>query len=225
MTLRSGFERIAGVIVAVCVLMPVVFAGCSSGNDDRYRQLNRQQAMTIESLNAEIVRLNQEIDGAISARAKLRDAAERLAKYLAEEVRAGDMTVSLENKGLVIRILESALFEPERIDIRSASEPALDRIADVLGGDLKRHRVIVEGHLDDALPDDSGWRSGWEYTASTAAEVLHYFTDVRGLDPGRFTVASCGEFQRIDPGDTDDGRERNRRVDVIVTSDLMGKAA
>jgi chemotaxis protein MotB len=209
--------------VAVILLgFGAFFSGCAA-ETPQYQQLSRQQAETIESLNSEIVRLNEEIDETIHSRGSLAKAKAELSKQLADEIASGDLTIVTERKGLVIHFLENALFEPEKVEIRSSAQAALDKIADILMGEFAENKVILEGHTDDAMPSDSGWRSSWEYTGVLSSEVLHYFVDVRGLNPARFEVVSCAEFQKVDPRDTDDGRERNRRVDIVITPQKMTK--
>lgn len=202
--------------LSVWVLACLV-AGCAGGGEDLQQgQLLKQQAATIESLNAEVVRLNQEVDDAIYSRRVLLKAQETLTKQLSEEVSSGDLTIALDRRGLVFRFLENALYEPEKMELRSSAQASLDKIADVLMGDFTANKVFLEGHTDDAIPAETGWRSSWEYTNGMAAGVLHYFVDVRGLNPARFSVISCAEYQKVDPRDTDDGRERNRRVEIII---------
>lgn len=205
-------------------ILAFLITGCASSDDaPEQRQLLRQQAATIESLNAEIMRLNEEVDETVYARSALNKARETLSRHLSQEIARGDLTIVMQKRGLVIRFLEGALFEPERMALRSSARASLDTIADILMGEFKDNKVILEGHTDDAVPAETGWRSGWEYTNGMAADVLHYFTDVRGLNPARFSVVACAEYQKVDPRDTDEGRAHNRRVEIVITPFKLGK--
>ncbi|MGI6240424.1 MAG: OmpA/MotB family protein [Candidatus Omnitrophota bacterium] len=199
------------------VVLGVLFCltGCKT-TDTQCQRISRQQALTIEGLNSEILRLNQEIDTTIGSRASLEKVQAPLASELSREIGTGVLTVSLERKGLVIRILESALFEPDQIDISDSATSFLDPIATYLSGHLRENQVIIEGHLDGPLPDGSGWRSGWEYTQAIAVEVVHYFVDVAGLNSNRFAVAAFNDHCRLNLLDRAGNRARNRRVEIVI---------
>jgi chemotaxis protein MotB len=203
---------LCGVILGALICLN----GCKT-TDTQCQRISRQQALTIEGLNSEILRLNQEIDTMIGARLLLAKVQAPLASELAKGVGADVLTVSLEKKGLVIRILESALFEPDQIDISDSATLFLNPITTYLSGPLLENQVVIEGHLDGPLPEESGWRSGWEYTQAMAVEVLHYFVDVAGLSSKRFTVVAFDDHCRLDPLDTAESRARNRRVEIVIT--------
>ena len=92
----------------------------------------------------------------------------------------------------------------------------LDRIIDVLESDIKDNEVIIEGHTDNIPIQHSRWSSNWELSTARALSVLHYFTEEGELAPQRFTVSGYGDQRPVADNSTELGRQRNRRVEIII---------
>ena len=202
----------------VCFLNLVLFAmvGCASASDPEARPLGRQQSATIESLNNEILRLNQELDGTISPREDLQAVRLKVEKMFAEQILRGDVRVVLDRRGLVVTVLDHALFDPDETQFTSAGEETLGKIASVLSSDLSKNQVTLEGHTDNQPIEDAGGVTNWEYSIGRATAVLHYFIDVKELSPERFGVAGYAEYRPVDSNATEEGRDRNRRVAIVI---------
>lgn len=195
-----------------------VFAvtGCASAGDPASQSLVRQQSATIESLNREIVRLNQELDGTVGLREGLQAAKPKVEAMFPAQIARGDVRVSLDERGLVITVLDHALFDPDETQTTSAGEEILEKIAGVLAHQLPKNRVNVEGHTDDQPIDDAGGVTNWEYSLGRATAVLHFFLQTKELSPERFGVAGYAEYRPIDSNATEEGRDRNRRVEIVI---------
>ncbi len=201
-----------------CFLSLILFTvvGCASADDPAVRSLNRQQSATIESLNNEILRLNQELDGTVSSRADLKAAKPKLETMLAEQILRGDVQVVLDFRGLVVTVLDHALFDPDETQFTSSGEEILGKIASVLSSELLKDQVTLEGHTDNQPIDDAGGVTNWEYSIGRATAVLHYFIDVKELSPKRFGVAGYAEYRPVNSNGTEEGRDRNRRVEIVI---------
>lgn len=190
--------------------------GCASNDDSGVRSLCRQQSATIASLNDEILRLNREMDGTASLRGDLQTAEPKIAKMLAGEILRGDVRVVLDSRGLTVTILDHALFDPDETQFTSSGEEILGKIAAVLSSDLSTNRVTLEGHTDDQPVENADGVTNWEYSIGRAAAVLHFFLDAKGLPPERFGVAGYAEYRPADTNATEEGRDRNRRIEIII---------
>ncbi|OGX11225.1 MAG: hypothetical protein A2351_06965 [Omnitrophica bacterium RIFOXYB12_FULL_50_7] len=201
-----------------CFLGLTLFAliGCSSADDLGERPLSRQQSATIESLNNEILRLNQELDGMASLREDLQTVKPKVEKMLAAQILRGDVRVVLEPRGLVVTVLNHALFDPDETQFTSSGEETLGKIASVLASDISRNRVTLEGHTDNQPIEDAGGVTNWEYSIGRATAVLHFFLDSKELSPERFGVAGYAEYRPVDSNATEEGRDRNRRVEIVI---------
>jgi len=192
--------------------------GCASADDSGTRSLSRQQSATIESLNNEILRLNRELDGAVSMRGELEAVKPKIEKMFFAEILRGDVRVVLDSRGLVVTVLDHALFDPEESQFTSAGEEVLGKIASVLSTDLSKNQVILEGHTDNQPIENADGVTNWEYSIGRATAVLHYFIDVKEIAPERFGVAGYSEYRPVDSNATEIGRDRNRRVEIVITA-------
>lgn len=74
----------------------------------------------------------------------------------------------------------------------------------------------IDGHTDKRPINTPRFPSNWELSASRAISVAKYMVD-QGISPQRLVAAGFGEFQPIDPGDTDEAYRRNRRIEFKLT--------
>lgn len=192
-----------------------VMGGATAG-DPSVQSLARQQSATIESLKNEILRLNQELEGAGSLRADLQAAKPKIEELFPEQIARGDVRVALEARGLVVTVLNHALFDPDETQMTSAGEEILGKIAGVLTDPLSKNRVSVEGHTDNQPIEDAGGVTNWEYSLGRATAVLHFFLDTKELSPERFGVSGYAEYRPMDSNATEPGRDRNRRVEIVI---------
>lgn len=200
----------------LCAAM-LMITGCASANDPEARSLQRQQSATIESLKSEILRLNQELEGTVSLQEDLQAAKLEFEKLLAEQIARGDVRVVSSSRGLVVTVLDHALFDPDETQFTLAGEEILTKIAPALCGDLSRNRVMLEGHTDDQPIEGAEDITNWEYSVGRAIAVLHYFLDVQKLAPERFGVTGYAEYRPVDSNANEEGRDRNRRIEIVIT--------
>jgi flagellar motor protein MotB len=87
--------------------------------------------------------------------------------------------------------------------------------------DLESFHFLVEGHTDD-LPVGRSLKSlyfsNWELSAARAAAVVRYLQYGQGIDPARLEVAGLGGYRPLEPNDTPQDRQRNRRVEIVLGS-------
>jgi len=191
--------------------------GCASAEDRGPSTLSRQQGATIESLKNEILRLNEELDETSGLRAILLQEKPKIEKLLAPQITRGDVLLEMDSRGLVVTVLDHALFDPDETQFTPAGEETLGKIASVLSGPLQKNRVELEGHTDSQPIEGSDGVTNWEYSIGRAAAVLHYFTDTQTLEPSRFGVTGYAEYRPRASNDNEQGRDRNRRVEIVIT--------
>jgi chemotaxis protein MotB len=74
----------------------------------------------------------------------------------------------------------------------------------------------VDGHTDVDPISSSTFRSNWDLSAARAISVVNFLV-ANGVQPQHLVAAGFGEFQPIDPGDTEDAKGRNRRIELKLT--------
>lgn len=138
-------------------------------------------------------------------------------EQLAEEQRQNALQIErLDDNSLKLSLNSEVSFDFDRADIKPAFKPSLDKLADVLSR-YDRTLVSVVGHTDD--------RGSNEYNLGLsqrrAESVVAYLTS-RGVPQGRLYAEGLGETQPRASNDSEDGRQRNRRVEVYVKPVVEG---
>ena len=75
----------------------------------------------------------------------------------------------------------------------------------------------VDGHTDRAPIKTALFPSNWELSSARAISVVQFLID-QGIPPDNLVAAGFGEFQPLDPGDSEDAFRRNRRIELKLTS-------
>lgn len=138
-------------------------------------------------------------------------------------------------KGVVyISLADNMLYQTGSYEVNSRAEQTLSKIAKIIS-DYKDYDVLVEGNTDDVPINTSNAkmkniRSNWDLSCLRAASVVQYLQDHFGVNPKRLTAGGRGEYNPIASNDTELGKQRNRRTQIIITPkldqfmDLIGKA-
>ena len=201
------------------ILAAMALSGCAKDKD--LERLSREQASTIQGLNSEIARLNEELYQLLRSREDLTKAKEELEKKLKGELESGNLSLSMQDRGLVVTVLDRVLFDSGKAELKESSKQTLDKVGDILGEKVGKHMVYVEGHTDNVPIQFSGWRSNWELSTARSTEVIHYFVDQRGLDPRRLAAMGYGEFHPVTGNESMEGRLKNRRVEIVISPKKM----
>ena len=123
------------------------------------------------------------------------------------------VTVNRTDEFISIEINSKLLFSSASAELEYEGLPVLTRIARILSG-FPNH-VQVEGYTDNIPIQNYIFPSNWELSASRAASVVNYFTEL-GVDPVRMAAIGYGEFRPVAENDTPAGRARNRRVSLVI---------
>ncbi len=129
------------------------------------------------------------------------------------------VSLSMEDRGLVITFLDEILFDSGKAKIKSGAFPALDKVASVITDKASDLSVGVEGHTDNEPIKYSGWKTNWELSTARATSVLHYLVE-KGVSPSKLAAIGYGEFRPVASNDTPEGRSKNRRVEVVILPEL-----
>jgi chemotaxis protein MotB len=105
-------------------------------------------------------------------------------------------------------------FESGSAQMKSRSQAAFDRIADMLR--LRDYRLQIEGHTDNNPIHNSEFPSNWELSTSRATEIVRLFIVREGFSPDRLSAAGYAEYHPVASNLTTEGRGLNRRVDIVI---------
>ncbi len=135
---------------------------------------------------------------------------------LKREIGDKEVTVEMLERGLVITFVSEVLFDSGKAKLRDDSLEKLSKVASVLNTTVRDLNVGIEGHTDNVPIKYSGWKSNWELSSARAMGVLHYLVDQAQVGPGRLSATGYGEYHPVASNDTDEGRQKNRRVEIVI---------
>ena len=145
-----------------------------------------------------------------------------LEERLSDEIRDKQVKLEMLEKGLVITVVGDLLFDSGKDKIRPEAYSVLDKVATVLQENLASYNVGIEGHTDNQPIKYSGWKSNWELSAHRALSVLNYLEKEEGIAGFRLSAIGYGEYHPVASNDTAQGRQLNRRVEIIVLPKYVG---
>jgi chemotaxis protein MotB len=138
-------------------------------------------------------------------------------KVLAPLVDEGKVRVTQTPHGVTVEINASVLFAPGDAKLSNQTSQVLTEVAAVLKDD--DHAIQVEGHTDSIPISNASFPSNWELSAVRASSVVRLFID-SGVEEKRLTAIGRGATHAIASNATAEGRLRNRRVAVLILSNL-----
>ena len=146
--------------------------------------------------------------------AELQPSLHALEKDLKEEIEAGRVRISMQARGLVVSLAEAAFFPPGQDDLAPTAMDAIGKIAKSLDG-LPNH-LRLEGHTDSRPIHSSRFKSNWELSAARAIAMRDILEKQFQVPAARMSIAGYGDTAPVASNESEDGRSRNRRVDVVV---------
>ncbi len=147
---------------------------------------------------------------------------EQMAQFLDAIQKAGleqSTRVLRENAGIVIRLPDDILFETASAELRSEALPTIARLATVIN-QVRGTAVRVEGFTDSRPIHTPQFPSNWELSVARALSVVQALI-ASGVDPARLSAAGYGPYHPVAPNETPEGRAQNRRVEILVTRELV----
>jgi chemotaxis protein MotB len=144
-----------------------------------------------------------------------------LQKKLEKEISEGQVQLTEMKNRLTVTMVDKILFPSGSTQISKEGKQVLDKVVSILK-DVKDKRIQVEGHTDNVkIVSDLKKRypTNWELSTARATEVVRYL-QTGGIDPGLLSATGYGEYQPIAPNDTDEGRHKNRRIEIVLLPPL-----
>ncbi|WP_316812057.1 flagellar motor protein MotB [Pedobacter heparinus] len=144
-----------------------------------------------------------------------------------EELRDVDVQVL---KGVVyISLSDNMLYKSGSYEILPKAGETLSKIAKIIK-DYRDYDVLIEGNTDNVPISMVNIRNNWDLSALRASSVVQALQNTYGVDPKRLTAGGRGEYNPLAANDTEAGKAKNRRTQIIITPkldqfmELIGKA-
>ena len=123
-------------------------------------------------------------------------------------------------KGVVyISLNDNMLYKSGSYDISPQAMDILGKIAKIIK-DYKDYDVLIEGNTDNVPINRENIRNNWDLSALRASSVVQALQNDFGIDPSRLTAGGRGEYNPVASPDTAEGRQMNRRTQIIITPKL-----
>ncbi len=141
----------------------------------------------------------------------------------------GDVDVQVLKGVVYISLSDNMLYKSGSYEISDKAGATLDKIAKIIK-DYQGYDVLIEGNTDNVPINQTNIRNNWDLSALRASSVVQSLQNNHGVDPKRLTAGGRGEYNPIAGNDTEAGKTRNRRTQIIITPkldqfmELIGKA-
>lgn len=149
--------------------------------------------------------------------AELTPSFKQLTSDLEEDIKAGRIQINMEPRGLVISLREGAFFNSGDDAVLKERYTSIGKLAKVVS--TVPNPVRLEGHTDSRPVHNGRFRSNWELSAARSIAVLQILRDRFSIPEARMAIVGYSDTLATDSNDTEEGRARNRRVDLTILND------
>ena len=141
--------------------------------------------------------------------------------YLMKTGAQSKVSVTVNQRGLVVSLKEAGFFDSGSATLKQSSFALLNDVVESLAS--YSNGVRVEGHTDDVPISSHAFPSNWELSTARATNVVQYLIKQDDFEPSNISATGYGEYRPIAENDSDEGRRKNRRVDLVLLSEQSEK--
>lgn len=189
--------------------MNMAFSGSPSVFDKNTAMVDQSQAGNPQ-MSSEENRQQQQLQETI----QLLEAKKAVDRYIQDNKLSGDLSTIMTEDGLMIRIKDSALFNSGSADLLPESRRLTEQVAKMLL--VVPQKVVISGHTDNVPINTREFPSNWELSSKRAINFMKQLMVQENLRPERFSAIGHSEYKPVGPNETEEGRQQNRRVDVLI---------
>jgi len=141
-----------------------------------------------------------------------------MSRQTVKEANIEDIDVVLDSdRSVRVSVRGPMLFDLGSAELRDTTKDFLREIAFVLN--KTENEVHIVGHTDNYPVHSEAFPTNWELSSARAARVARFLIEQGSLNPERFTVTGNAMYRPSVPNTTLDNKQRNRRVEIIITKD------
>ena len=214
-----------------CMVVLAVFivSGCVSTGKYKKMEMEKNQEIAAlqqkkTSLEKQNTELNQQVSSLDQEKAALlannqqrQKQYDELVQGLSKEVEKGQLQVKQYKNMLAVDLAEQIFFDSGRATLKSGGKEILKKVADALKG-YENKIIRVVGHTDNvpvAKSLQGTFPSNWDLSVARATNVVR-FLQASGIPAERMIPAGRGEYDPVAPNDTPEGRQKNRRIEIML---------
>jgi chemotaxis protein MotB len=185
----------------------------SSGSSGGKNMLTNYSGTTIENQNNSFVNIRDNNE--------FKSVVKMVKEYAAKQGISKKIDAKITERGLVVNLADSLLFESGSAELSTKAQELLDRLADILFATKKQIRV--EGHTDNMPIHTERYQSNWQLSTDRATNVIIYWITKYPNQASNLSAAGYGEFRPVASNDTPEGRTLNRRVDMVILREIASQ--
>jgi chemotaxis protein MotB len=210
-------SKIALLLGLISILM---LSGCTDWKK-KYESLNVESQNTKGLLERERTEKGQLADQVAKDQQIIQDLQKQIVekkKSPAEATGFGegyDVSFDANAGTITVTLPDAILFDSGKASLRSSTSKELDHIYAVLKEKYPGREIEVVGHTDSDPIKKSKWADNWELSSERALSVSRYLMQ-KGISENRIKSAGCGPARPIASNSTAAGKQKNRRVEIIV---------
>jgi chemotaxis protein MotB len=140
-----------------------------------------------------------------------------LTEDLKDEIAAGRIRINMEARGLVVSFQQAALFPSGEDVVSPGAIGAMEKVVRAIA--KLPNPVRLEGHTDSVPIKTARFRSNWELSAARSIAIMELLATRFGLPRERMSIAGYANVAPVASNDTEAGRAKNRRVDIVILSE------
>ena len=141
------------------------------------------------------------------------EVAGELTNMLATQNLGSAVSVQTNIEGVLISLSERLIFKEGQADLPAESLPVLDTIVEMLRPINNKVRLV--GYTSNTPSSNPLYPSNWELSLGRALSVAKYMMN-KGIAPDRFIVSGESEYNPLFPNDTEQHKELNARVEIVI---------
>lgn len=139
---------------------------------------------------------------------------EQMNEYIKENNLESSITLRLDERGLLVRFMDDVLFDSGKADLTPKAREIINKVAEIIRQNDKNIRV--EGHTDNVPINTFRFPSNWELSTTRAVNVVKYLIEEEGIEAKRMSASGYSDQHPVDDNATSGGRQKNRRVDMVI---------
>jgi chemotaxis protein MotB len=143
-----------------------------------------------------------------------------LEAYLMKVGAKEKVSIEINQRGLVVSLKEAGFFSSGSATLKRESYTLLSDVVESLVN--YSNGIRVEGHTDNMPMSSTAFPSNWELSTARATSVVQYLVK-HDFEPDHMSAAGYGEYRPVADNDSEEGRQKNRRVDIVLLSEQSEK--
>jgi chemotaxis protein MotB len=207
---KNMYRQIRMLLISAALTSMV--SGCvSTGTYEKMETSKNQEIAALQDRVSELEKQNASLMSNSEETQKQYDA---LVQGLSKEVEKGQLQVRQYKNMLSVDLAEQVFFDSGSATLKEDGKDVLKKVGGALKG-YENKIIRVVGHTDNVPVLKSPFPSNWDLSVARATTVVRFLQEA-GVPPGRMIAAGRGEYSPVAPNDTPEGRQKNRRIEIML---------